>query len=129
MLALQFDHWLPDDILMKLDKLTMANSLEGRVPFMDHRLVEFLAPLAARHKIRGRRNKVLLRNYVARLLGPGVANRRKKAFYIPIDQYLKQQPLKGMVDELLGRGACADEAYFVGSRCVLYAAEMAPKVS
>jgi asparagine synthase (glutamine-hydrolysing) len=101
LLATQFDSWLPDDILMKQDKMTMANSIEGRVPFLDHHLVEFLTPLARRHKLGGGRNKVILREYLRRVVGPDAARRRKKAFYMPIDRYLRQGPLKEIVETLL----------------------------
>src|SRR5207253_10926957 len=53
--------WLPDDLLIKADKMTMANSVELRVPFLDHRLVEFAARLPVGYKLRGRESKYLLK--------------------------------------------------------------------
>jgi asparagine synthase (glutamine-hydrolysing) len=103
MLGLQFEHWLPDDILCKQDKLTMANSLEGRVPFMDHRLVELAMSLPAGVKIGLRRNKLLIRSYLRRNGAAETASRRKVPFYIPIDAYLAAEPLRGMLNELLSR--------------------------
>lgn len=101
LLKLQFTHWLPDDILMKQDKITMAHSLEGRVPFMDHKLVEFAMSLPSRLKIRGKQNKWILRRYLANNYTTTFSKQPKVAFYIPIDQYLTQEPLKGMVETLL----------------------------
>lgn len=103
LLGLQFHDWLPDDILCKQDKLTMANSLEGRVPFMDHKLVEFAMSLPAHFKIGLLRNKLPLRNYLAANGAGEVSARRKVPFYIPIDSYLAAGPLRVMLDELLSR--------------------------
>lgn len=100
-LALQFADWLPDDILCKQDKITMANSLEGRVPFMDHKLVELCASFPAGFKIGLRRNKLPIRNYLVRNGAADVSGRKKAPFYIPIDNYLATEPLRGMVNELL----------------------------
>ncbi len=103
MLALQFAHWLPDDILCKLDKLTMANSLEGRVPFMDHQLVELVMSFPAGIKMGLRTSKRPLREYLRTNGAAEVARRRKMPFYIPIDSYLAAEPLRGMVEELLSQ--------------------------
>ncbi len=112
LLRMQFDDWLPDDILMKQDKMTMANSIEGRVPFLDHHLVEFLSPLAARRKIGARQNKIILRDYLRKAISPEIADRRKKAFYIPIDRYLQQAPLKDMVGALLDEASIRRRGLF-----------------
>lgn len=102
-LGLQFAHWLPDDILCKQDKLTMANSIEGRVPFMDHRLVELVTSFPANMKMGLRANKLPLREYLRRNGAHHAAKRRKVPFYIPIDSYLKAEPLRGMLEELLSQ--------------------------
>jgi asparagine synthase (glutamine-hydrolysing) len=88
LLYAQFKDWLPDNILMRQDKMSMANSVEARVPFLDHKLVEFLQTVPPHLKLgRGRYNKVLLRNYAAKILPEKAANRRKRPFYIPIERY------------------------------------------
>jgi len=112
MLGLQFEHWLPDDILCKLDKITMANSLEGRVPFMDHELVELCTSFPAHFKIGLRRNKLPIRNYLARNGAAEVSGRKKVPFYIPIDNYLAAAPLRGMVDELLSESSVRRRGLF-----------------
>lgn len=101
MLDMQFEDWLPDDILCKQDKITMSCSLEGRVPFMDHKLVELVQSFPAKYKLGFKNNKVLLRRYLVRNGIGDVAKRRKVPFYIPIDQYMSSGPLKIMIDELL----------------------------
>jgi asparagine synthase (glutamine-hydrolysing) len=111
-LGLQFEHWLPDDILCKLDKITMANSLEGRVPFMDHELVELCASFPARFKIGLRRNKLPIRSYLVRNGADDVSGRKKAPFYIPIDKYLDAEPLRGMVDELLSESSVRRRGLF-----------------
>jgi len=101
MLAMQFEHWLPDDILCKLDKLTMAHSLEGRVPFMDHKLVEFLLSLPARQRLTLRQNKIVLRRWLAQHFRSDFSTRRKVPFYIPVEKYLAEEPLRGVVAHYL----------------------------
>jgi asparagine synthase (glutamine-hydrolysing) len=112
MLSLQFEHWLPDDILCKLDKMTMAHSLEGRVPFLDHQFVELVMSMPPGYKSGLRGNKLLLRNYLAKTRASGSAKHKKKPFYIPINQYLTSEPLKGMVDELLSEGSVKKRGLF-----------------
>lgn len=112
MLGLQYAHWLPDDILMKQDKMSMANSVEARIPFLDHHLVEFLATVPPHLKLSLRRNKVLLREYTRRLLPPEFAGRRKKAFYIPLDRYLETPFMQGLVNDLLSPESIRRRGYF-----------------
>lgn len=93
-LSLQYGHWLPDDILTKQDKMTMANSVEGREPFMDHHLVEFLSSVPQKFKISHSQNKILLRTYLSTVLPRKIAQRKKKAFYIPVERYLQSSRLR-----------------------------------
>ena len=80
-------YWLPDYTLFKQDRLTMANSIEGRVPFLDHRLVEFVLALPPSQKLRNGTLKFLLRKVAARYLGSERARARKAAFYLPVRKF------------------------------------------
>src|SRR5207248_10440277 len=75
--------WLPDDLLLKADKMTMANALELRVPFLDHRLVEFAAQLPANMKLAGGKGKALLRRTMTGVLPDSILNRPKRGFPVP----------------------------------------------
>jgi asparagine synthase (glutamine-hydrolysing) len=97
--------WLVDDVLHKMDRMSMATSVEARVPFLDHRLVEFVASLPLRVKLANLGTKTLLKRAMARLLPPSTIKRRKHAFQIPLDQWVAG-PLKGFVrDTLLDKRA------------------------
>ena len=84
--------WLPDDILVKLDRMTMAHSLEARAPFLDHRLVEFTASLPVSWKLKGLRKKHLLKRSQQGRLPRWVLNRRKQGFNSPVSEWF-QGPL------------------------------------
>jgi asparagine synthase (glutamine-hydrolysing) len=104
-LLLQYGHWLQDDILTKLDKMTMAHSIEGRNPFMDHQLVEFLLQAPPHLKLDKSMNKILLRRYLAKNVGSDVAARRKKPFYMPLEKYFESQGWAQMENDHLSRAA------------------------
>ena len=82
-------YFLPDDILNKADRMSMAHSLEVRPPFLDHRIVEFAASLPASLKIRGSRQKVLLKELMRDKLPPSVLRRQKIGFDIPAHDWLR----------------------------------------
>jgi asparagine synthase (glutamine-hydrolysing) len=82
-------YYLPDDILYKTDRMSMAHSLELRPPFLDHRVVEFAASLPEGMKIRGGRLKVLLRELMKDRLPPAVLSRPKEGFDIPVHHWLR----------------------------------------
>ncbi|MGI9861260.1 asparagine synthase (glutamine-hydrolyzing) [Moorella naiadis] len=84
MLYFDIKYWLADDTLIKSDKLTMARSLELRVPFLDHRVVEFAAALPAYFKVRGNSLKYILRKATAALLPAAILQRQKLGFTAPI---------------------------------------------
>jgi asparagine synthase (glutamine-hydrolysing) len=79
--------WLPDYTLFKQDRLTMAHSVEGRVPYLDHRIVEFVGSLPTDLKMRNGSLKHLLRAVASRYLGRERATVRKAAFYLPIRKF------------------------------------------
>src|SRR5436305_14990308 len=79
------------ELLMKQDQMSMAASIESRVPFLDHKVVEFAASLPARYKLRFSSGKYLLRKAMARDLPPEVLRRNKKAFPTPIRPRLRKQ--------------------------------------
>jgi asparagine synthase (glutamine-hydrolysing) len=111
-LHLQFDHWLPDDILMKQDKMTMASGIEGRVPFLDHELVEFSLTLPPSLKIRRGKPKYILRKYAERLLPRDTTARGKQPFYAPVEKYLEHPLFKDIVDDTLSEKTVKQRGLF-----------------
>jgi asparagine synthase (glutamine-hydrolysing) len=87
--AIDIASYLPDDILVKLDRMAMAHSLEGRAPLLDHRLVEFAARLPADLRLRRGRGKYLLRRVAARWLPPDVLAKPKQGFAVPLDAWFR----------------------------------------
>jgi asparagine synthase (glutamine-hydrolysing) len=94
-------YYLPDDILNKADRMSMAHSLEVRPPFLDHRVVEFAASLPANLKIRGSRQKVLLKELMRNKLPASVLTRKKIGFDIPAHDWLRSCLRSLMLDVLL----------------------------
>ncbi len=88
LLYVDFATWLPDDILFKVDRASMAHGLEVRCPFLDRRLIEFAAGLPPRLKLGSRRGKVLLRRAAAGLVPDAVLHRRKEGFNSPVSAWL-----------------------------------------
>jgi asparagine synthase (glutamine-hydrolysing) len=79
---------LPDNLLVKTDRMLMAFGLEGRVPFLDHRVVEFGLSLPDRLKVRRHQGKWLLKQWAAPLLPPGHLERPKRGFHVPVGDWL-----------------------------------------
>jgi asparagine synthase (glutamine-hydrolysing) len=92
--------WLPDDILIKVDRASMAASLEVRSPFLDHRVVEYAARMPRRLKMRGLRTKVGLRTLARRHLPPAIVDRKKAGFNSPTTDWLRG-PLRAAAEEIL----------------------------
>ncbi len=92
--------YLPGDLLVKADRMTMANSLEGRSPFLDHELVAWAARLPGDLKLRGRQGKYLLRKAFADYLPAQVSGRGKQGFGIPVGAWLRG-PLAAWTRDLL----------------------------
>ena len=88
LMYLDFKTWLPDDVLVKTDRMSMAVSVEARVPFLDHRLVEFAAGLPSSVKVPGRGTKALLRRALRHDLPARTLGRRKRAFLVPLRRWL-----------------------------------------
>jgi asparagine synthase (glutamine-hydrolysing) len=88
-LAFDQRYYLADDILQKVDRMSMAHSLEVRPPFLDHRIVEFAARLPEKMKIDGRRHKVVLKGLMQNKLPGSVLQRRKTGLDIPTHDWLR----------------------------------------
>jgi asparagine synthase (glutamine-hydrolysing) len=97
-------YYLPDDILMKVDRMSMAHAVEVRPPFLDHRIVEFAATLPESQQIRGSRQKVILRELMHGKLPPPVLTRKKVGFDIPAHEWFRG-PLRPLLVETLANAA------------------------
>jgi asparagine synthase (glutamine-hydrolysing) len=98
MLYTDMRNWLVDDLLMKVDKMGMLASLEARIPYLDHRLVEHVAALDGRLKVSLREKKRLLRQIATKRLPPEIFNRPKHGFTVPVGEWLRGD-LKSLFEE------------------------------
>jgi asparagine synthase (glutamine-hydrolysing) len=109
--TLDFHTYLADDLLVKLDRATMLVSLEGRVPFLDHRVVETMADLPTAHKLRLLDAKRVLKRVEGHRLPAEVLRRRKKGFGVPIADWLRG-PLRPMLESYLSPSYLARQGLF-----------------
>jgi asparagine synthase (glutamine-hydrolysing) len=105
---MDFENYLTEDILVKVDRASMLNSLEVRAPLLDYRLIEFaFAKVPAHLRATANSRKVLLKKLTARVLPSGFDQHRKQGFSIPLDSWLQSGPwLAFFRDVLLGSEAC-----------------------
>jgi asparagine synthase (glutamine-hydrolysing) len=103
--------YLPYDLLVKVDITTMAHSLEGRSPFLDHELMELAARLPIRQKIGPNRPKYLLKKAFADLMPPENVRRGKMGFGVPVGEWFRG-PLKGLLNETLLSGRSLTRGWF-----------------
>lgn len=92
--------WLPDNLLERGDRMTMAAGLEARNPFLDHHLVAFVAALPDRYRIRGLTTKWLLRRAAKTLLPEQILNRPKVGFRLPLNEWFRQDMREYVLDHL-----------------------------
>ncbi len=111
MLYIDTKTWLPDDLLIKADKMTMANSVELRVPLLDHRVLEFAASLPPRLKVKGHNTKYILKKALSKQIPREIRNRKKAGFPVPYGSWLRKD-LKDAVWDVLMDGRTISRGYF-----------------
>jgi asparagine synthase (glutamine-hydrolysing) len=105
MMRFDFETYLPEDILVKVDRMSMAHSIESRVPLLDNEVVEFAARLPAAVKIRNGRRKHILKEAATGLVPSAILERRKQGFGVPIDVWFRTSPRDLFADVLLSTRA------------------------
>ena len=111
MLYVDTKTWLPDDLLIKADRMTMANSVELRVPFLDHKVLEFAARLPRNQKVRDWGMKYLLKKSLAKHVPKEILDRRKVGFPNPSVSWLRHE-LKDLVADILLDSKSISRGYF-----------------
>jgi asparagine synthase (glutamine-hydrolysing) len=111
MMCQDFLTYLPDEVLVKVDRAAMAVSLETRIPLLDHRIVEFAWSLPVSLKQRGRQGKWLLRQVLYRYVPPQLVERPKQGFAAPVEQWLRKE-LRPWAEELLDESRLRQEGFF-----------------
>lgn len=111
MLYVDTKTWLPDDLLIKADKMTMANSLELRVPFLDHAVLEFAASLPAEYKLKHLSTKHILKRALSKRVPPEILYRKKTGFPVPYATWMTNGLRKEVAGILLDQSTLA-RGYF-----------------
>jgi len=111
LLYLDFKMWLSDDVLLKVDKMTMAHSLEARVPFLDKEFIALCSQIPANLKLRGFTEKYILRQSMKGVVPKEIIKRKKHGFNVPIQDWLNNE-LKGMVAQLLSPAVIKKQGFY-----------------
>jgi asparagine synthase (glutamine-hydrolysing) len=111
MLYVDTKTWLPDDLLIKADKITMANSLELRVPLLDHRVLEFAASLPVDFKLKGFTTKYILKKALSGRIPRAIRDRKKTGFPVPYESWIRRD-LKDTVWSVLTDPKTVKRGYF-----------------
>ncbi|GAC1367305.1 MAG: asparagine synthase (glutamine-hydrolyzing) [Ktedonobacteraceae bacterium] len=111
MLYLDTKIWLPDNLLMKGDKMTMAASLESRIPFLDHKLIEYAASIPSHYKIKGLKTKYLLKRAFADFLPEPILTRKKMGFNVPTGEWFRGGQ-RDIITKLLLSERIRERGYF-----------------
>lgn len=114
---LYFDQtsWLPDNLLERGDRMTMAASIEARMPFLDQELVAFVSALPDRYRVRWTESKWLLRQAMKQLLPDRILNRPKIGFRVPVSEWFRGPMRNFLADHLLGHSALTREYFRPGA--------------
>jgi len=112
MMFWDYNSYLPDDILCKLDRAAMSNSLETRVPFLDKHIIEFAFNLPLKYKIRNKKSKWILREILKKYLPNELIDRPKMGFSIPLASWLRG-PLKKWAETIIFEGTLNNNEYFI----------------
>jgi asparagine synthase (glutamine-hydrolysing) len=111
MLYVDTKTWLPDDLLVKADKMTMANSIELRVPLLDHKILEFAASLPQNFKVHGFTTKYIAKKTLRGRVPREILHRKKAGFPVPYETWLRRD-LKDWVRDLLLDSKTVERGYF-----------------
>lgn len=111
LLYLDSKTYLPSDILTKVDRMSMASSLEARSPLLDHKLIEFVTRIPSAMKLKGRETKYIFKKAIRDLVPPEILNREKQGFGVPINEWINLQ-LKDRITSDLSDGRAMTRGYF-----------------
>ena len=111
LLHLDINTYLPEDLLVKMDIATMANSLEARVPFLDHQFMEFVAGIPSQLKLKGSKTKFILKTAFKNFLPDPIFKRKKMGFGVPISRWFRNE-LKDYIYEILLDSRTLNRGYF-----------------
>jgi len=111
MLYIDTKTWLPDDLLIKADKMTMANSIELRVPLLDHEVLEFAASLPADFKLKGATTKFILKQALSQRIPQAIRDRKKTGFPVPYESWMRNE-LRDAISSVLTDRKTINRGYF-----------------
>jgi asparagine synthase (glutamine-hydrolysing) len=106
-----FKTYLVDDILVKVDRMSMATSLEARVPFLDHRVVEASFKIPGEMKLKGKDSKYILKQTMKDILPQNILHRDKQGFSIPIKNWIREE-LRPMMQDVLHTNKIKQQGIF-----------------
>jgi asparagine synthase (glutamine-hydrolysing) len=112
LLKIQWDEWLQDWCIIRQDKNTMAHSLEIRLPFLDHNLIELAFRVPPRLKNNGLRDKIIERKVASKLLPRQVTHRRKNPFFLPMEFFFEHPQIRRLIAETLNEDQLRKRGYF-----------------
>jgi asparagine synthase (glutamine-hydrolysing) len=112
LLKIQWDEWLQDWCIIRQDKNTMAHSLEVRLPFLDHHLIELAFRVPPRLKNNGLRDKIIERKIAAKLLPREVTHRKKNPFFLPMEFFFEHPQIRRLIAETLNEDQIRRRGYF-----------------